>query len=299
MENDTDRDQTIDLETRSGDAGATGREHDACLVVISGAPLGARIMPSIEGTVIGRDTACDFRIDQRSVSRQHCRISLDQGCYWIEDLGSTNGTFVNDQPVERVPLRDGDLVRVSDTTLKFIAAGNIEASYHSELHENTIRDSLTGLFNRRHATEVLKSQIARAAQHPEYRFAMILFDIDFFKQINDRHGHLAGDRVLRQLSEVAQSRVRTADTLARVGGEEFALILPETSVEDAAQVAQALCDRVSNEPFDIDGETVSITLSAGVAEWQSEMQGLEDLLRSADAKLYRAKSKGRNCVVGD
>ena len=299
MEHDTDRERTIDLETCSGDAGPAGRDHDACLVVISGAPLGARIMLGIEGTVIGRDAGCDFQIDQRSVSRRHCRVVLEQGCYWIEDLGSTNGTFVNDQPVERVPLRDGDHVRVSDTTLKFIAAGNIEAGYHSELHESTIRDSLTGLFNRRHATEVLKAQITRAGQHPGYRFAMVLFDIDFFKQINDRYGHLAGDRVLQKMSELAQSRVRSGDTLARVGGEEFALVLPETGVDGAVQVAETLCERVAAECFDIDGNTVSITLSAGVAEWQSEMQRLEDLLRSADAKLYRAKSKGRNCVIGD
>jgi diguanylate cyclase (GGDEF)-like protein len=299
MEHDTDRDRTVDLETRSSDAEAAGCEHDACLVVISGEPLGARIMPGLEGKVIGRDVASDFRIDQRSVSRRHCRVALEQGCYWIEDLGSTNGTFVNDQPVERVPLRDGDHVRISDTTLKFSAAGNIEASYHSELHENAIRDPLTGLFNRRHATAVLKSQISRASHHPGYRFAMILFDIDYFKQINDRHGHVAGDRVLQQLGELAQSRVRGGDTLARVGGEEFALVLPDTRGREAFQVAEALCQRVADERFDIGGQTVSITLSAGVTEWQATMKGLEDLLKATDAKLYRAKHKGRNCVIGD
>ncbi len=297
MENDTDRDCTMDLETRSGNPAAADGDNDACLVVISGEHLGARIVPDREGAVIGRDVDCDFRIPERSVSRRHCRIALEQGCYWLEDLGSTNGTFVNNQAIQHVPLRDGDHLRISDTTLKFIAAGNIEAHYHSELHESTIRDPLTGLFNRRHAVAVLQSETGRAAQQPDYRFSLILFDIDYFKPINDRHGHLAGDRVLKQLSAVAQERVRSGDTLARVGGEEFALILPGTGSRNAIQVANAVCERVAAERFDIGNDSVSITLSGGVAEWQADMGGLDDLLQAADRNLYRAKDTGRNQVV--
>lgn len=297
MEHDTDRDCTNELETQRENARAANGDHDACMVIISGARLGARIAPGRESIVIGRNIDADFQIAERSVSRRHCRVMFEQGCYWIEDLESTNGTFVNEQAIERVPLRDGDHVRIGETTLKFIAAGNIEAGYHSELHESTIRDPLTGLFNRRHAMAVLEKETARAAQQTDYRLSVILFDIDYFKPINDRHGHLAGDRVLVRLSALAQASIRSGDTLARVGGEEFALVLPGTRQEDAVRIAETVCERVEGERFDVGDDRVSITLSGGVAEWRTDMRGPDDLLSAADRNLYRAKHEGRNRVM--
>jgi diguanylate cyclase (GGDEF)-like protein len=298
MKDDTDREHGSSLATRrqavpQRSAGA----HDACLVVISGARLGARIVPDGDDVVIGRDVHTDFQIADRGVSRRHCRIFARDGGYWIEDLGSTNHTYVNDRAVDRAPLRDGDHVRISSTTLKFIGAGNIEADYHSELHESTIRDPLTGLFNRRHAMAVLDTEAARARRDPDYRLALALIDIDFFKPVNDEHGHLAGDQVLKQLGELAAGRTRGGDTLARIGGEEFALILPGTTREEAWQMADDLRRRVRDETFDAGGIALRITLSGGVAEWADEMQRAEDLLRRADEQLYAAKHGGRDRIA--
>lgn len=293
MKDETDN----DLETRAlGSRRESQTEREACLVVISGARLGARIVPGAEPLVIGRDVKADFQIAESSVSRKHCRIFVDDDRYWVEDLGSTNRTYVNDDPIERAPLRDGDHVRISETILKFIDEGNIEASYHSELHENSIRDALTGLYNRRHAMAVLETEIARALREPEYELALVILDIDFFKPVNDEFGHLAGDQVLKNLSEIARQRSRGGDTLARIGGEEFALILPDSSCNEAVEVAESIRRAVEEARFDLGGRPRSITLSGGAAAWSSEMVRIGDLLKAADVELYRAKKQGRNRV---
>jgi diguanylate cyclase (GGDEF)-like protein len=296
MTSDTDRyptdGETVLLGSRRG-----GHErHEACLVIIRGARLGSRIVPGDKPLVIGRAVDADFQISDRSISRRHCRIFHEDARYWIADLDSTNHTWLNDEVIERAPLRDGDLVRISQTVLKFVDEGNIEAGYHSELHESTIRDPLTGLYNRRHAMAVLEKEAARAQRDTSYKLALVILDLDFFKQINDEHGHLAGDGILKQLTELAAERVRGSDTLARIGGEEFALILPDTTAEEAWQLAESIRETIDGKIFRIGEEEKPITLSAGVATWQPEMESISELLRAADRQLYQAKSSGRNRV---
>lgn len=292
---DTDaEDRTIACSRNRPDA----ETHDACLVVIRGARLGSRLVPDSESLVIGRDITADFQISDRSISRRHCRIVRDDGRFWVEDLGSTNHTYLNDERIERAPLRDGDLVRISQTVLKFIDESNIEAGYHSELHESTIRDALTGLYNRRHAMAVLDTEIARVKRDPAHELSLAILDIDLFKRINDEHGHLTGDGVLRTIARLAESRVRASDTMARIGGEEFILILPDTGRDQAVQLAESVRRTVEEEPFDIGGTPTTITLSAGVAQWQAQMSAVGQLLKAADEQLYRAKSSGRNRVCG-
>lgn len=297
MSKEADRQQPTDGETvLLGTARACDERHEACLVIIRGARLGSRIVPGREPLIIGRAVDADFQISERSISRQHCRVFLEDGRYWIEDLGSTNHTWLNDEMIERSALRDGDLIRISQTVLKFVDEGNIEAGYHSELHESTIRDTLTGLYNRRHAMAVLEKELARAQRDEDYALALVILDLDFFKDINDEHGHLAGDGVLRRLSAIAADRVRASDTLARIGGEEFALILPDTRREEAWQLAEAIRESVERETFQLGDEEHVITLSAGVATWQPGMDSISELLKAADAQLYEAKSSGRNRV---
>lgn len=297
MSKDTDRQPPTDGETvLLGTTRAGDERHEACLVIIRGARLGSRIVPGEDPLVIGRSVDADFQISDRSISRRHCRIFRENGRYWVEDLGSTNHTWLNDKQIDRAALRDGDHVRISQSVLKFVDEGNIEAGYHSELHESTIRDTLTGLYNRRHAMAVLEKEVARAQRDEGYQLALVILDLDFFKEINDDYGHLAGDGVLRQLSAIARERVRGSDTLARIGGEEFALILPDTESEEARRLADAIRATVEQAGFRIDDEEHVITLSAGVATWQAGMQSISELLQAADRQLYEAKSSGRNRV---
>lgn len=297
MSQGSEQQPPTDGETVLMGASRTGNErHESCLVIIRGARLGSRLVPGEEPLTIGRAVDADFQISERSISRYHCRVFFKDGCYWIEDLGSTNHTWLNDEMVERAPLRDGDLIRISQTVLKFVDEGNIEAGYHSELHESTIRDALTGLYNRRHAMAVLEKEAARAQRDKDYDLALVILDLDFFKDINDEHGHLAGDGILKQLTQLAAERVRGSDTLARIGGEEFALILPDTTADEAWRLAESIRETVAGARVRLGEEEHTMTLSAGVATWQPQMESISELLRAADQQLYEAKSSGRNRV---
>ena len=203
--------------------------NEACLVVIYGEDLGRRIALGHDPVVIGRSSRCEVQLDQESVSRNHCRISHNGRGYLIRDLGSTNGTYVNDELVDSMDLRDGDQLKIGRTILKFIVGGNIEGQYHEEIYRLMTVDGLTQVHNKRYFDEMLEREVSRARRYSR-TFCVILFDIDHFKQINDTYGHLAGDAVLRQLGTIVRNDVRRDDIVARVGGEEFAIITPEVGI---------------------------------------------------------------------
>jgi two-component system, cell cycle response regulator len=281
-----------------GGSEAGGRD-GACLVVIRGERLGAKLDLDASPVVIGRGSDADFQIATPSVSRAHCRVFQDQGCYWIEDLRSTNHTLVNGERIERKALVDGDQLRIGKSVLKFLDAGNVEAGYLAEMREHVVRDELTGLYNRRYLMDRLAEEVARAQREPQRRLALVMIDIDFFKDINDRIGHLAGDAVLRQLSRVLAEKVRSGDTLGRIGGEEFAMVMPEAANEDAREVCERLRRAVAEQAFELeDGRRLDVTVSMGLAFWQEAMESMSDLLRAADEQLYLAKEQGRNRVCG-
>ena len=297
MTDETDKSTRTDVETvLASSRQESGETHDACMVIIRGARLGSRIVLGDRPVVIGRSIEADFQISERSISRRHCRVYREDGRCWVEDLNSTNHTFLNEEMVDRASLRDGDHIRVSQTVLKFIDEGNIEAGYHSELHESTIRDALTGLYNRRHAMAVLKTETAKARRDSSRELSVMILDLDFFKEINDEFGHLAGDGVLKKMARIAQERVRASDTFARIGGEEFAVILPDTSHEDARQIAESVRRSVESESFQVGNQQRTVTLSGGVATWSADMKDMSELLHLADNNLYKAKSSGRNRI---
>lgn len=296
MSEKTDRNHETESDTEfEGSRQETRADHDPCLVIIRGARLGSRIVLSEGPVVIGRSVDADFQISDSSISREHCRLFEEDGQYWVEDLQSTNGTWLNEARVDRSALRDGDHLRISQTVLKFVDEHNIEAGYHSELYESTIRDALTGLYNRRHAMAVLKTEIARASRDSG-SLALVILDIDFFKEINDEFGHLAGDGVLKQVTGIAAKRVREADTFARIGGEEFALILPDTGHDEACRIAESIRESVESAAIEVGGEERRVTISGGVATWAPEIEAMSELLRLADLRLYEAKTSGRNRI---
>ena len=126
----------------------------------------------------------------------------------------------------------------------------------------------------------------------------MMFDIDHFKKINDHHGHLAGDFVLKELSRIVQGRIRRDEVFARYGGEEFAIVLPETNLEGARALADGLREKIESSRFVFQGDNIPVTISIGVATLAETDKTSMDLIRSADAKLYEAKRGGRNKVVG-
>ncbi len=297
MSEESNRSTRTDLDTVvAGTRHETRESHDACLVIIRGPRLGSRVVLGDRPVVLGRSVESDFQISERSISRRHCRIYREAGRFWVEDLNSTNHTFLNDEMTDRAPLRDGDHVRLSQTVLKFVDEGNIDAGYHSELHESTIRDALTGLYNRRHAMAVLKTEVAKARRDKDRDLAIMILDLDYFKEINDEFGHLSGDGVLKKMAAIAEERVRASDTLARIGGEEFAVILPDTTADDARKIGESIRRSVEAETFLVGGQRRTVTLSGGIAAWSDQLEDMSDLLRLADSRLYQAKSAGRNRI---
>lgn len=271
---------------------------DAALVVIYGQDLGRKYDLKQGETIIGRSSKADICVDQEAVSRNHAEITNSKKGMRIKDLGSTNGTFINDVLVEgEQELRNGDLVKIGRTIFKYIAGGNIEAAYHDEIYRLTTMDGLTQVHNRRYFDEQIDREISRARRY-ERVLSLVMLDIDHFKQINDQHGHLAGDYVLKQLASTVRMKIRREDVFARYGGEEFAIILPEIDLKGAKQFAEKVRQLVSKQLITFDKNHIPVTVSVGVAVLKPEHREAADLMSAADAKLYEAKTGGRNRVCG-
>jgi diguanylate cyclase (GGDEF)-like protein len=157
-------------------------------------------------------------------------------------------------------------------------------------------DGLTGLYNRRHFETLARSELARCQRYVR-PLSLLLLDVDHFKLINDRLGHAAGDRVLRRIAEMCSASKRDSDVVGRIGGEEFAVLLPETAPDAAQQFAERLRSAVRESPIVIEGETIVVTVSIGVAGATLRTSSIDALSRFADQALYDAKRAGRDQVV--
>ncbi len=169
------------------------------------------------------------------------------------------------------------------------------ARIFKETQDQAITDPLTGVYNRRGLFQIgdFEFQRARRINRP---FSAMIFDIDYFKKVNDQFGHATGDQTLRNLAERCRIGSRAVDVIARYGGEEFVVLLPETNLESARMVAERLRQMIMKEPFATDSGLLPVTISIGVAETH-ESDTLKTVIERADAALYEAKRAGRNCVV--
>jgi diguanylate cyclase (GGDEF)-like protein len=249
---------------------------------------------------LGRSWDAEGRVDDDSVSRLHAEISVDQGTFFIHDLGSANGTFLDEERVTRAALRDGSLVRLGGrVTFRFSVMEEDEQRALSSLQDLGHCDPLTRVYNRRHLEQHLAAELAFAERHSS-SISLILLDIDCFKAVNDRHGHLVGDLVLERVAEVISGQIRVEDMLARYGGEEFIIVLRETPVGGAEVLAERIRRAVAEASIEISPEqTLSVTLSAGCASLAcASSMGAGQLLEIADRRLYLAKQQGRNRVIG-
>jgi diguanylate cyclase (GGDEF)-like protein len=272
----------------------------ACVVQIypTGPGMGSCYTLLDTALTFGRDRDCEVSLADHSVSRRHARIQPGPEGHYLLDLQSLNGTFVNDVPCTGKRLADGDYIRVGNCIFRYLTGGNVEAEYHEEIYRLTIIDALTGIHNKRYMLEFLERELARSARH-QRPLSFVLFDLDRFKAVNDSLGHLGGDATLRELVSCIKGAIRREELFCRYGGEEFAIVLPETELHDAVRVAERIRRQVERHPFRFEGVTYQTTISLGVVTTRGE-EGLTpvDLIRQADRYLYRAKSDGRNCVRG-
>ena len=271
----------------------------ACLVFIypSGPQMGKRYIVQSDALMIGRGSDCDIVVDLDSVSRRHAKLERAGARILVKDLKSTNGTYVNEQQVSERALRDGDQVKIGNAIFKFLSGGNVESSYHEAIYRMTIIDALTEAFNKRYFVEFLERELARSVRY-QRPLSLVMFDLDHFKKVNDNHGHLAGDYVLRELSRRLRSRIRKEELMARYGGEEFVVVLPEAGHDGAMDFAEQIRAIVERDPFVFEDEVIPITISVGVATIQGDPVGAMQFIKMADEHLYEAKEAGRNRVVG-
>jgi diguanylate cyclase (GGDEF)-like protein len=269
----------------------------AYLVVLAGVSAGEMFKLQLDKTVCGRGPKCAVRLNDEGVSREHCQLVRDGEKIVLEDLGSTNGTFCNGIRVDRRELADGDKIMVGSTTiLKFTYHDYLDEVFQRQMYESALRDGLTKVFNKKYFTDYLEKEFAYAARHGS-PLALIFLDIDYFKRINDTHGHPAGDFVLSELSQLMATLVRTEDVLARFGGEEFTVLCRGTDLEGARIVADRLRRTVEAHTFSFGAKTIPVTISLGIAAIpDTAIVDHAQFLAASDKALYEAKRTGRNRV---
>jgi diguanylate cyclase (GGDEF)-like protein len=275
----------------------------AYLLVLSGPQFGS-IFPIAAGkeVVLGRREDADIQIRDDGVSRRHVAVRVEGEGALVKDLDSANGTYVDGKRVPEARVRDGARIHVgAQTTLKFIWADELDARYQMRLAEGAFQDPLTGLYNRRHLDDRLAAELAAAQRHRR-PVSLLMIDIDHFKEVNDDHGHLAGDEALKMVAFVLRGAVRKEDVLARYGGEEFVVVARETVLEGAHALAERIRRAVERSHCAWQGRDLGVTVSIGVTVSVGLTEFVQgrterEVLEAADRALYLAKQQGRNRVV--
>jgi diguanylate cyclase (GGDEF)-like protein len=269
-------------------------DFDPHLVILGGQELGRHIRVGDDPVRIGRAEECEIVVTGDSVSRNHATILRVANTVLVRDLGSTNGTFVNDQRVKVQELKDGDRIRTGKVVLKYLANGSVEVAAHRQLFDRANRDPLTGAFNKRYFDEALEREAERCLAEGR-ALSLVTLDIDHFKRINDTHGHVVGDEVLTQFGQIVKTTLRGNDIFCRTGGEEFCVILPGASLAVGYVCGERLREQVEEHLFLANSERLVVTVSGGVAEYQPN-EPLNELKARSDERLYQAKEAGRNRV---
>jgi len=281
-----------------GDGGDEVPRTDCLVVIYTKEPtlLGKRFVLESSPTRIGRGTDSQIVLDGDSVSRRHAQLDKVSNGWAVVDLGSTNGTYCNDDLVARPTIiANGDRLKIGATIFKFLSGADVEAQYHEEIYRLTIVDGLTQIHNKRYLYEALERELIRGRRHGR-DVSVLMFDIDHFKRINDVHGHLAGDFVLKELARVVQGCIRRDEVFARYGGEEFCIILPETTLEGARELGERLRVAVEANDYVFQQDHIRVTISVGCAKLTDDVRSATELLTRSDERLYEAKNSGRNRV---
>ncbi len=277
---------------------APGERGRAYLIVLTGDNLGE--MHDIVGeVVIGRAGEGAIHLRDDGISRVHARVWRESTGLAIEDLNSRNGTFVNGVRIQNATaLQNGDKIHVGHRTVLRIAIyDSIDDRFQRQLLEAAMYDGLTHAHSRRHFLAQLEVELQFSLRHG-VPLALIIFDVDHFKDVNDSYGHEAGDRVLVEVAALVHHHLRGEDMFGRLGGDEFGILCRATEAATAGLLADRMRDLVEALAIDVGVAAVPVTLSAGVAAMpELPCQSVEDLMQAADRALYLAKARGRNQVA--
>lgn len=273
------------------------------LVSLSGELIATPIPLERDVVTLGRALEADIRLNDSKASRLHARIEVtDNTLFCIKDLGSTNGTLVNGQVVQEAVLKDGDKILVGDHLFRFDLQDEIDREFQQRIHRLLGHDHLTGLLTSKSFFTELNREASRAEEQHK-PFGVLMMDVDHFKEVNDKYGHLAGSRTLQELGSLIKKALRSGDVAARFGGEEFAAFLLDANYAQAIVAGERVRRSIERHVFsapdhESEGEVSNfhVTISIGVAAYPDDGTDPIKLIEFADSALYRAKGAGRNQV---
>ena len=281
-----------------GDAIPAAPSRKASLVVLAGWEIGREVELSGPQHVLGRANTADTRINSQSVSREHARIVRVRGegeeQFMLIDLKSSNGTRVNNQLIESVNLANGDKIQMGDVLFRFVVGDETDQRFYHNIHRLIHYDQLTGLMEMDSFRSNLESEMQRS--RPDGILSVAMTDLDGLKRVNDTYGHLAGRMVVREMGTMMRASLRPQDLPALYGGDEAVVLMPDTHIEQAAEVAEVLRRCVESHVFQYHDQKFQVSISQGLSEWPKHGTTVEQIIASADHALYTAKADGRNCV---
>jgi two-component system, cell cycle response regulator len=292
-----DREDTTNAKEAPLSPVAAGENKKPYLIVIAGAHVGELHRLTKRRTVIGRGPRADIRLIDEGVSRCHTEIVLEADGIKARDLGSTNGTYKNGSRAALSELADGDKISIGATTiLKFSFQDGLEEAFQRDLYRSAVRDATTQALRKTVFLERLEAEVAFSLRHST-PLALIFWDLDDFKRVNDLYGHPAGDLVLAGTAKAVAAVTRREDMFGRWGGEEFALACRGMTAEVATGTAERIRRLIEETRIDLGLVTLNVTASFGVAFCPApDVLRAADLLNVADAAMYRAKRAGKNRV---
>lgn len=297
MSDDNATQVITDIKAALASADNEAADKPACFLVVGG-ELNGTIFDLEDGeAVVGRNPDCGIPLDFNGISRRHFRVTCDEGQCKVEDMGSSNGTYVNNKKIDgAVELDRGDMVKLGSIALKFLPQGDTERLTYDKLQEEANTDGLTRCYNKMYFNKKLDLEVKKSKITND-PLSLVIFDLDHFKHLNDNYGHDAGDYVLKEMAGLLRDNgIRKNDTFARYGGEEFVVLLPQTNLKQAFEIAERLRKLVENYAFTYDEQRLPVTASIGVADFREGVATGTDLFKRADQAVYQSKEGGRNQV---
>ncbi len=301
IDEDAEETRIIESDTFKGRL-EEARKAPPCLVVLVGPAFYQGKLWSITDPeyVVGRAIQSSIYVDDRSVSKTHAKILYVGGEVSVMDMKSTNKTVVNGKilpPLVSVKLENNDQIKIGNIIFKFLEEGSLETVSNQYNFDMRLKDALTGIYNKGGLQAKAEESFKRALLL-NTSLSIIVFDLDHFKRVNDTYGHAAGDYVLREMASIVQSRViRAGDVFARYGGEEFVVLLADTKLPRASEIAERIRMTIETHLFVFENKTLPVTISAGVATKSEQTKAWEELFQEADKAAYLSKQAGRNRVT--
>lgn len=268
------------------------------LTFIQGARLGQICELNKELVIVGRSPDCDLWIEDSAISRRHFKLYLENKEVTLEDLGSTNGTYVNGKRVKKVPLHDGDKIQISrDSIMELTYLDQSRMLSEKKRYEMGVMDPVTNIYNKRYFLGRIQEEFSFSKRN-QRDLSLVLLDLDHFKILNDTYGHLAGDIVLQKVATQITQMIRPEDIFARYGGEEFAIIMRDAKSQSACRLCERIREGIEVLAVPYEDQQIKVTVSMGFSHLTEKTKDYLELITEADKYLYRSKKGGRNCISG-